>query len=80
MSDVFGQFGLQVSDTFVEETVVGSGGLELLPQGAVVLSELVDALLERAVLGRDALDGAFCGFAGSVSKSRPTSLAWRLAP
>ena len=58
VGDVFrwGQLCFEVGDAAVLEPQVGSGGLESFVEGAVVGGELLQALLERGVLGRDALD------------------------
>jgi hypothetical protein len=53
------QFGFQVGEAFVEEAIVGAGGLQLLLQAAVVVGELAYALLECGVLFGQTLGGAF---------------------
>ncbi|MBX7266300.1 hypothetical protein KIF24_09880 [Micromonospora sp. Llam7] len=58
-SSGFDEFGFEVCQAFVEEAVVGAGGLQLLLQPPVVLGELANALLERGVLLGEALGGAF---------------------
>src|SRR5690349_8753430 len=52
------QFGFEVGEAFVEEAVVGSGGLQLLLQTAGFLGEMTNALFECRILDAEALRGA----------------------
>lgn len=53
---MLGEFGFQVSDVLVEETVIVAGSLEPVLQLIVVLGELAGLLFERGVLGADLLE------------------------
>ncbi|WP_326830021.1 hypothetical protein OIE13_12315 [Streptosporangium sp. NBC_01810] len=45
--------GFELRESAVGEAGVGSGGLETLAEGSVLLRELADSLLEGAVLSLD---------------------------
>jgi hypothetical protein len=58
----------ELGDAPVGELVVGACGLQPFCEGSVVGGQLADALLERGVLGGDALDGLVGEFAFGVAE------------
>ncbi|MER6838889.1 hypothetical protein ABT320_33805 [Streptomyces cellulosae] len=54
---LFDELSFEVSDAFLGESEVGAGAFEPLLELAMLLGELVDAVLEGGVLGGQLLDG-----------------------
>jgi hypothetical protein len=56
---VFGEFGFEVGDALVEESVVLACGLEAFLKPLVVLRSLAQPVFQGGVLGDESLDGVF---------------------
>jgi hypothetical protein len=57
--DVLGEFGFEVGDALVEESVVLACGLEAFAKPLVVLRGLAQLVFQGGVFGDESLDGVF---------------------